>query len=263
MDRFCFNPFILASAVYFEAYNTAEMLMSPNYEEYHNFPIINEDTKAVVMAFHGMNNYPKQFRRHFEELKKIVDIAIFAPKILDRGVNTLEKTGKDIYDKIDMTNIIKYNIPVFLLGISNGGRICLYIFDKFVSIHNYKNIYLSTLGSPLNGTYMANIALSFGALHNLVPNYYGKGFVLEELKSGSDVAKDLLHRCMSYDIFKTNTKFYAADQDNVVFPYTCSTINGYDNTHVSGCSHNGLMIKCSKDQVDWIFNILEKLGLYV
>lgn len=34
---------------------------------------------------------------------KIPNIALFVPKILDKGLNTLENCGKDIYDKIDLT----------------------------------------------------------------------------------------------------------------------------------------------------------------
>ena len=63
----------------------------------------------------------------------------------------LEICGKDIYDKINLTNIIKYNIPIYLIVISNGGRICLYLFTKIID--HYKNIYVTTSVLPLYGTY--------------------------------------------------------------------------------------------------------------
>lgn len=233
-----------------ELSHVVQKYMTPNCEDYCDFSIINEDTKGLAIMLHGMSDYPKQFYYHIDEFKKIPNIALFVPKILDKGLNTLENCGTDIYNKINLTNVIKYNIPIYLIGISNGGRICLYLFTKI--IEQYKNIYVTTLGSPLNGTYMANIALSTRLY--VCTKYYNKGHVLEELTMNSDTAKELIKSCSKHDIFKTNTKFYSANQDVVVFPYTCSTIDGFNNSFIDECGHDGLIVKCYKDQINWLLS---------
>jgi len=68
----------------------------------------------------------------------------------------------------------------------------------------------------------------------------------------SDTAKELINACFKHDIFKTNTKFYSANEDLVVFPYTCSTIDSHNNTFIDECGHDGLIVKCYKDQINWL-----------
>lgn len=66
----------------------------------------------------------------------------------------------------------------------------------------------------------------------------------------SDTAKHISY----YNIFKTNTKFYSSNQDPVVFPYTCSTIDSNNNSFIDECGHDGLIVKCYKDQINWLLS---------
>lgn len=235
------------------------------YDGKYNYVRISTNTKALYVMLHGMNSSSGQFQLHMNEVEKYnLDhdnaISIFAPEILQKGFVKLDLAGDDVFLKLDpyIEHIMNNNICIFLNGISNGGRIALYIFNRIMEKYNYKNIFVTNLGSPIIGTRMADVLLV--SRLQVFSNYNNKEDVLEELKINNKTATTLLRKCESYPNFKTNTKFYFAKYDAIVNSkeYT----NYYDNENVkveNDVGHNGLIEKCHKEQFEWCIEKIERL----
>lgn len=219
----------------------------------------NTNMKSIIIMLHGMNSSSGQFWLHIKELEKYNDyIKLYIPEITNRGMCTLQQSGDPVYSEIDkhIRDIIKKNIRIILIGISNGGRVALYIYSKIMDNYNYNNVYVSTLGSPLRGTYLADIALITKGYY--LSNYFGNEKVIEELRYDSDVSRSLIEKCLKYDNFKNNTRFYTAKYDAMVFPYKCAILENHSNNKIiEDVGHNGLIIYYYKDQIDWIIKISE------
>src|SRR5207249_730761 len=110
--------------------------------------------KALIIFLHGMNACPNQFKTHLQIYEKNDQLALFAPYIYNKGLAPINETGQQLLSTIPDT---QFEIPVFLVGISNGGRLCLWLYKHLKP--RFSEVYITTLGAPINGTYMANLAL--------------------------------------------------------------------------------------------------------
>ena len=230
--------------------------------KYGAFPTITADTKCVIIMIHGMNSSSGQFQLHMNEIEKYNTdhnqcIKMFIPEVLNKGMTKLHDCGNDIYSKISshLDVIHKQKIPVILIGISNGGRIALYLYSKIMDNYPEIRLYITTLGSPIKGTYLANIALNSG-LYRLT-KYASNPDVLSDLTYDSEESKQLIEKCMKYSNFKSKTRFYVSKQDFLVFPHTCGIMDNHDNQIVDGVGHDGLVMYFYKEQVMWCINIAE------
>lgn len=229
---------------------------------YGTFPVITIDTKCVIIMIHGMNSSSGQFQLHINEIEKYNNvhnhsIKMFIPEVINKGMNKLQDCGDDIYSKISshLDVIHKQKIPVILIGISNGGRVTLYLYSRIMDNNPQLNLYITTLGSPIKGTYLANIALNSG-LYRLT-KYARNPDVLSDLMYDSELSKQLIQKCEKYSDFKSRTRFYISKQDFLVFPYTCGILDNHDNQIVDGVGHDGLVMYFYKDQVMWCIGIAE------
>jgi len=212
---------------------------------------------------HGMNASSGQFQLHMGEFEKYISdhgncIKLFIPEILNKGMAILETCGNDVYSKIakELPNIINLGIPIIFVGISNGGRIALFLYSKIMETHNYKNTFITTLGSPLRGTYIANLTLMTGTYY--LSKYRNNSDVLHELKFNSKISSELVDRCTSFDNFRTNTLFYTSTNDYLIYPHTCGILDNHNNKIVDGVGHNGLILYYHKDQVLWCISLVDQ-----
>lgn len=227
------------------------------YDGKYNSVRISTNTKALHVMLHGMNSSSGQFQLHMNEVEKYNfehddKISVFAPEIIEKGFVELELSGEDVFSKLEphIERIMNSNISIFLIGISNGGRVALYVYSRIMEKYNYKNVFVTDLGSPIKGTLMADILLA-SKLHKF-SNYRENEDVLEELKLNSDTATSLLAKCESYPNFKINTMFYFARYDALV--NSKEYIEDYDDENVKvedTVGHNGLIRKCYKEQIEW------------
>jgi hypothetical protein len=255
----------VASVAYTELlYLTCYWKNIPKYKGlYAQFPnTTDSNVTAVMIMLHGMNSNSGQFAQHID---KIVEynvyhndcIRMFVPEIRNRGMDTVEKCGEDVYSSISdkLDDIVRKGIRVFILGISNGGRIGLYLYNKIMDKYNYDKLYLSTLGSPLRGTRVANLAIQTGLY--VATLYRNNPNVLNELSYESETSLDLIKKCSKHTFFPNNTKFYSSNCDIMITPPSAGTIEDHkNNTLVDGIGHNGLIIYCHQDQLSWCFDVM-------
>jgi hypothetical protein len=229
---------------------------------YGTFPEIDDKTSAVMIMLSGMNSCSGQYLIHIDhvnEYNKNNDnqIKMFIPEVLDNGRNNLDKCGDKVFNSISehLDQIIEKKINIFIIGISNGGRVGLYLYDKIMSKYDYDRLYISTLGSPLKGTYLANIAKMSRLIW--LTHYRNVPYVLDEISYHSDTAMNLVEKCKKYKSFKTNTRFYVSKNDVMIFPYSCGLIEEHNNVIVEGIGHNGLVIYCHNDQLTWCYETIK------
>ncbi len=247
--------------VYFTCYR----VNIPEYNGlYAQFPNITDpNVTALIIMLHGMNSSSGQFALHID---KVIEhnkdhndcVRMYIPEIRNNGMDTLEKCGEDIYSSIQdkLDDIVHRGISVFILGISNGGRIGMYLYDKIMDRYHYDKLYLSTLGSPLRGTKIANLAKQSG-LYMATP-YRSNPNVLSELMYESDTSLDLIKKCNRYESFPNNTKFYSSNGDIMISPPSAGIIEGHKNNVIlDGIGHNGMIIYYHQDQLLWCFDIIK------
>lgn len=212
---------------------------------YENFPDLSNSDKLVI-GLHGLNGQPSQFRFHAEKLEG-QDIKIWLPPIFKKGMASPEECGDILLDQMNLHPDLK----VVLVGISNGGRIAMYLYSKIKD--QVKDIYLTGIGSPILGTKTADLMLKTKLYW--LSNYSWD--VLSEIRYGSETNQRLVRSCEEDENFKNKTLFYVSSNDWVVYPITCGFLEGHNYKVMEGVGHNFLVITVVDDQVNWI---LEKLA---
>lgn len=257
----------IGNSIYNDAayYATVKVNMGIYNDKYKKMPIFKNDTKALVIKLHGMNAEPGQFMLHMNQFEKYNiehnnTIQIYVPEILNKGMATVASCGDAIFAEIDtfLKNMYR-TIPIFLIGISNGGRIGLYLYSKIQQTYNHDRIYLTTLGAPLKGTHMIDVMTMTRA--HWFTNYAQHNDVIDEMRFDSPKSKELIANCEAHTSFKNNTRLYASTNDIFINPYTCGILDGHNNVVVSDVGHNGLVYKYYSDQIDWCIKIIEKLNV--
>lgn len=214
----------------------------------------NNSIKPLFIMLHGLNSSSRQFNHHVEYLKsKNIDVDIFIPQIPKRGFEDLEVCCDKImstllsYKGDDIRNGVR---KIFIIGISNGGRVGMLLYKSIYELNNSNIIYFTTLGSPLRGTRSASIVKNYN-LEILTKFHKHKG-IIESFCENNDVCNELVNY-LTNNIFDFNkrSRLYASNHDMVVFPASCATIDGCDNIIVDGIGHDGLIIEFFMDQIDW------------
>lgn len=208
--------------------------------KYNVFP---EDADKIVIMLHGMNGAPSQFKFHVEELeRRDPQIKFFIPFILNRGMASPEECGDLILSQIK----VKPNMKIVIVGISNGGRIGMYLYSKFAE-HGI-DLYLTTLGSPIKGTMTADLMIKTKLYW--LSNY--KWEILSQLGFNSETNQNLIKACEQIEGFNEKTLFYVSRNDMIIYPYNCGFLEGHEYKLKDGFGHNSLVHGVYSEQVDWI-----------
>jgi len=231
-------------------------------DKYSSFPTITFGTNELQICIHGMRSSPGQFLLQFNEaekhnLKHPGSIKIFAPPVVKAGLEELEICGDAIYAQIcpHLDLITRLNIKIVILGISNGGRIGLYLYAKIFESHPTAQLYFSPLGSPIQGTYLADFAEKTGVYK--MTAYRSCPEVLSELKRSNDIYQQLLKRCQKDPNFQSRTRCYVSTKDILIYPHDCGILEGHDNQIVNDVLHNGLVLKYAKEQIQWCISLID------
>jgi len=213
---------------------------------YTSFPKITTETRALIVFLHGMNSDPKQFIDHFSLYESNKHFALYSPHIYMKGMSSLEQCGESILTSVP-ANIKNYNIKLIIIGISNGGRLGLWLYPKLRSL--FSQVYLTTLGSPLKGTYMANLLLDYKLYYFL--HYRNHIDVLKQLRNDSKVSQLLLPECQLDSQFNKNIMTYASKTDILIQPYTNAIVTEGQHKIISGYGHNSMVYHLMRDQYKW------------
>lgn len=210
-----------------------------------------EDTweYPLFILLHGLNSSPRQYEHHVEYLKSTnIQADIFIPQIVDRGFGTIDVCCDKIME--GLMDKIRVERKIFIVGISNGGRIGMMLYKRIYELNNLHTIYFTTLGSPLYGTRSASIIKN----NNLerITNFRKHKGIIDSFCENNEICNDLVeHLVNNVPDFLKRTRLYASNHDLVVFPAKCATIEGCDNVIVDGIGHDGLIITFLRDQIDW------------
>jgi hypothetical protein len=231
-------------------------------DKYITFPTITPDTKELQIDIHGMNSSSGQSMIQFNEVEKYNlkhpgSIKIFAPQVINAGLEELQICGDAIYAQIcpHLDTITRLNIKIVILGISNGGRVGLYLYATIFVSHPTAELYLSTLGSPIQGTYLADLAEKSCAYK--MTKYKSCPEVLSELKPSNSIYRQILERCQKDPKFQSRTRFYVSKRDVLIYPFTCGILEGHNNQIVDDVIHNGLVLKYAKEQIQWCISLID------
>lgn len=203
---------------------------------------INSKDKTIYIMLHGLNNFPSQFIYLIRGLQNKENISYFTPRLLSRGNKPLEYVGNDVIQQInDVLSEFEQKPNIVLVGISNGCRISLWIYNNLHKIYNIEHIYL--IVGPLRGSLMANLLINSGLYYLLG---YDKDF-LNELIYKNFYSAQLL-KTFNLNLINTNTCIttFSADQDTVVYPSTSSIIFENNNINYSGYGHDSVIPKASE-----------------
>jgi len=85
-------------------------------------------------------------------------------------------------------------------------------------------------------------------------DYANNEDVLEELSPKSDISLSLLSTCETYPNFKSNSMFFFARYDALVNSRIYVNDNSDNIKIVEDVGHDGLIMKCHKEQIDWCIN---------
>lgn len=225
------------------------------------FRVMDNNTEAVVVMLHGLDGSSDQFTTYTNKLLN-KNIRCIVPEILNKGNDLLKECGDDVYTKIKniLSMVVKLNIPLFIIGYSNGGRIALYLYLKLMNEYKeFRNkIYVSTIATPIKGTLMANYALEHKWYQSKIHTYPNAYSALVELCYENETSINILNSCLNYDSFKINTKFYASTCDTVVYPVECAIVTECDNIIIDDIDHNSIFLHCHNDQISWIIRMMNK-----
>lgn len=126
---------------------SVETITEEELDKYDKFPEIKDNTKALVLLLHGMNGSGRQFANHLKLLDNEENkdkFAIYMPKILDGGMNDINLCIENLMINFKQPS---EDLPIFLIGISNGGRIALGLYPILTLYSKY--VYISTIGTPI------------------------------------------------------------------------------------------------------------------
>jgi hypothetical protein len=219
-------------------------------DQYAKFPDVINNHKAILIILHGANTKTSQCINHvnlYENHNKNnpnQQYAFFIPPIKELGILPIKDCIDDLIEKIPNKT---FEIPIFIIGISNGGRLALTLSTK---IRSSKSIFISTIGSPLNGTLIANFFLKTN-LYKCIKN---NPEFFKELSQNSDVSQNIVSEYINSDPnYKNKIICYASNNDLYVYPGGRNSII-LDAPHkiINGYGHKSLIIQCISDQYRWI-----------
>lgn len=241
-------------------------------KEYHqeNQAIVHkENNKGLCVFIHGLNGHPAIWNNHLDFLsKKHVKCDTYVPFVPHAGNCTLEEAADPLCNCI--VEYIKEHplSPVCLVGISNGGRIALYIETQLRQKAKNTSVKISTLAAVHFGTSRMNM-LQGSCLRSLMKY---KESIVNEISYESDKAKALLEavvKPLESGNGKRSYEFYATSQDTTV-PELGSSLplldKGEAHYLVHGCGHDSIasvvaeaqMTSCTK----WmVMDCMDKNGL--
>jgi hypothetical protein len=219
------------------------------------FPTINTSTEGMIIFLHGLNATPYQFMHQLPLYLQNKNIAIYIPRIFNKGLAPIEECGQQILTAIRDSMLTKStsNIPIIIVGISNGGLIGMWLYPQLRT--HFKNVYITTIGSPLNGTYIANFLLKTKLYKLTLYRHYYK--ILEGLIHDSSICKDIIKTCHKCPGFYERSMLYASTTDFVVYPYVNAIIFESEHKIISGYGHHSIIIKIMTEQYEWCKQVLE------
>lgn len=148
---------------------------------------------------------------------------LFQPKVHNRGNCALDETVNSIYPEFKKFAQMHPQLPICLIGLSNGGRIAAEIAVR-LEVDGFQNpVQIHCIGAPFLGTKIINQP----SLPQAVQNQYKKVFltvgyqksIVDELTYQSDVGKALVQKILNG---KWESFFYIGGVDWMIVPHSCA-----------------------------------------
>lgn len=214
------------------------------------------ESKGLYVLVHGLNGHPCIWQSQINQLRQDENKDIFVPYVPLKGNGPLEAVVNPIL-KVIKDYISKHpREPVCLFGVSNGGRICMYLETQLRSFAPSTPVKVSTVA-----------AVHFGSSRMDMINYlyertgYSLGYhpsIIKDLSFGSNKAKEILdaaHQPLPGGVERA-FEFFASTEDlhvpeisssapklkNISSQIKYVVVNGYD--------HSGIVAGVAKQQVD-------------
>jgi hypothetical protein len=210
-----------------------------------------KDSQGLVVLIHGLRNSPAAWNTQLSYLRKYHQIDVFAPTVPHKGMCSLEEAAMPILPKV-LDYVEKHpGKPVCLLGVSNGGRIVLWLDPQLRQKAPNTPVKISNIAGVHFGSRRMNLLENIG----LAKRFYPEA-LRQELQYGSSKAKELLQQVASSlpdRCAPRNYEFYATTEDLSVpdLDSTLPQINKGESHHVvHGHSHDSIVGAVAERQIN-------------
>jgi alpha-beta hydrolase superfamily lysophospholipase len=209
---------------------------------------------GLIVLIHGLRGSREIWHTQLNLLKSY-NYDIYVPIVPHQGLCSLQEASTPILDYIINYINIHPRIPICILGVSNGGRIALYLDLQLRSKFPKTPVFISNIASPHNGSSRMNLLIK---LH--LANFFYPQILQEELLPNSETNMKLMLNIQSptkaprqYEFYGTTTDLHIPELES-----TLPQIPNHNTTHyvLYGHSHNSIVHAAAENQirncVQWI-----------
>lgn len=209
-----------------------------------------ERSDGLMVFLHGLFYDPSVWYAQLALLKNSPEIDIFAPVIPKRGVCSLEEAAEPLL--IPILQYVKKHpkAPICLAGISNGGRIAMWIETQLRPLAPEVPVFVSTIAGIHFGSTTVNLVDDWGIAQTICPKA-----LTEELRYASPKARALLEKIkktLPPGCAPRGYEFYASTED-LSIPELGSALpalgKGEKYYVLHGESHESIVRAVAKHQV--------------
>jgi len=198
----------------------------------------NKTDKIPILLVHGYIHNSSVWLYHAKKLNKKGFGPIFTVN-LGSIFSSIEEYTNVLSNKIDQILKTTKKKKIILIGHSMGGLVSL----NYATHHQKKNHIkaIVTIGSPIKGTKMANLAL---------------GDCGKQMRPGSFFLRNLNEAIQEVNDFKIFN--IASKTDEIIIPYSSAVIgNAYDVAVLNRIGHNALLYsnRVNKILSNWLLSI--------
>ena len=147
------------------------------------------EPSVLVVLVHGLRGHPSCFRSYIAAILAVrPDARIVIPYVHKRGLCTLDEASQPIINLVkDHLSDVGPQVPVWLIGTSNGGRIVANVESSLRDLNSI--IHTVTIGAPLGGSRAMWLV---DAISPQLAEFYLPNGLAEELRPESNRSAHLL-----------------------------------------------------------------------
>lgn len=209
------------------------------------------ESEGLIVLLHGLFYDPAVWYVQLNLLRKHPAIDIFAPMIPKKGVCSLEEAAKPLLPTIVSYAKMHPQAPICLVGVSNGGRIALWLETQLRIEAPGAPIFVSTVAGIHFGSTAVNLVDDVGIAKVLSPKV-----LRQELRYGSAKAREILEEVktpLPLGCAPRAYEFYASTEDLSIPEIDSSlpTLGRGEKFYVlHGESHESIVAAVAEHQVN-------------